>query len=50
MVDFRPAFLIKCNDADVSSILNTLLPKNLLTDYVSLNDKNGPMTKEQAEE
>ena len=50
MVDFRPAFLIKCNDVDVSSILNTLLPKNILTDYAELSDKNGSMTKKQAEE
>jgi hypothetical protein len=51
MVDFRPAFAIKCDDAflGLSGILNDLNPKkDILKDFANLNDKDNVMTEDLA--
>lgn len=54
MVDFRPAFAIKCDDAlaGVSNLLNNLGPtKDILKDYGNLTDGGGDtMDENQAKE
>ena len=54
LVDFRPAFAIKCTDAlaGISDLLTNLGPKkDILKDYANLKNKdNTKMTKDQAEE
>ncbi|CFW92956.1 protein of unknown function [endosymbiont DhMRE of Dentiscutata heterogama] len=54
LVDFRPAFAIKCDDAlaDISDLLNNLGPtKDILKDYGELKDKDDEtMREEQANE
>ncbi|MCE8163390.1 MAG: hypothetical protein I3274_04190 [Candidatus Moeniiplasma glomeromycotorum] len=48
MVDFRPAFLIKC---DETIAFNSFLPKkDILKDFAKLNDSKNEMTKTQAQE
>jgi len=51
MVDFRPAFAIKCDEVSVLSILDDLKPKkDILKDFAELKDTSNIMSKDEAKE